>query len=324
VEREGDAADVAQRVRILLPRVPAQGSCAASYRVQLTRRGRYRFGPLGAYTRFPFGLVRSGLLLPERPALLVTPRRGRLTQRWLQIVDARLQGSHSAGRFQGKLEGDFYGLREWRPGDSQRWIHWRTSARLGELTVRQFEQQRKRDVILVLDLWQPDSPTEQDLLQTEIAISFLATAVTDLAQRLHSPIVISVSGRETRYWAGPASTLIAHEVVDHLAEAAPGDGRQIGRVLEHVRTLGGARARSVVISTREAPVLTGADERNAGAPARGPQRAPGHVTWINCGSESLRQYFQWPGALPAPLDGGAPRHAGRRDRMPRADEGRGS
>ena len=167
-----------------------------------------------------------------------------------------MQGSHSEGRLQGMLEGDYYGLREWRPGDSQRWIHWRTSAKLGELAVRQFEQQRNRDLILVLDLWQPDSPTEQELLQTEIAISFLATAVTDFSHRGGSHVVISVAGRDTRYWSGPASTMIAHDVLDHLAEAAPGDGLQIYSVLDHVRQLGRASARSVVISTRGAPFLT--------------------------------------------------------------------
>ena len=151
----------------VLSRVAARGAAAiGSVRLHVS-------------TRFPFGLVRS-----ESRSCRTVPRCwsvrgwGSLTQRWLQIVDSRLQGSHSEGRRQGMLEGDYYGLREWRPGDSQRWIHWRTSAKLGELAVRQFEQQRNRDLILVLDLWEPDSPTEQELLQTEIAISFLATAVS--------------------------------------------------------------------------------------------------------------------------------------------------
>ena len=60
VQRDGDAPrERQQRIRLMLPRVPARGSCSASYRVLLTRRGRYRFGPLHVSTRFPFGLVRS-------------------------------------------------------------------------------------------------------------------------------------------------------------------------------------------------------------------------------------------------------------------------
>ena len=50
--------------------------------------------------------------------------------------------------------------------------------------------------------------------------------------------------------------MIAHEVLDHLAEVVPGDGLQIYSVLDQVRELGRANARSVVISTRGAPFLT--------------------------------------------------------------------
>jgi uncharacterized protein (DUF58 family) len=182
-------------------------------------------------------------------------------------------------------------LREWRPGDSQRWIHWRTSAKLGSLAVRQFEQQRNRDLTLVLDLWQPDLPTEQELLHTEIAVSFLATAMTDYAQRGGSRVVISVAGRETRHWSGPASTRIAHDVLDHLAEARPGDGLQIYDVLDHVRELSHASARTIVISTRGAPFLTRGDEWEATLRPHHPQRAYGNLTWIDCRSDRLREYF---------------------------------
>ena len=49
VQRDGGTSRDEQRVRLMLPHVPARGSCSASYRVLLTRRGRYRFGPLNTY-----------------------------------------------------------------------------------------------------------------------------------------------------------------------------------------------------------------------------------------------------------------------------------
>jgi hypothetical protein len=232
------------------------------------------------------------------------------------MVDSRLQGSHSEGRRQGLLEGDYYGLREWRLGDSQRWIHWRTSAKLGKLAVRQFEQQRNRDLALVLDLWEPDSPTDQELLQTEIAISFLATAVSDFSQRGGSHVVIGVAGRDTRYWCGPASAMITHDVLDHLADAAPWDGLQIYSVLDRVRQLGRASARTVVISTRGAPFLTGANEWDAIARRNRPRRAYGNLTWIDCRSDLLPQYFHFPasslGSAGSALGRLAPRASGTR------------
>ncbi len=291
LQRDGDAMRGRHRVRLVLPRVPARGHCAASYRVRLARRGRYRFGPLQVSTRFPFGLVRSRMTVDDCPVLLVVPRLGHLTQRWLQMMDSRTQGSYSEGRRQGTLEGDFYGLREWRPGDSQRWIHWRTSAKLGSLAVRQFEQQRNRDVTLVLDLWRPDVPDEPELLHAETAISFLATAVTRFCQRGGGRMVISVAGRDTRYWSGFASGRLAHDLLDHLAEAEPGDGLQIYQVLDHVRELSHASARTVVISTRGAPFLTDGDDWDAALRPQHPPRAYGNLTWIDCRSDRLREYF---------------------------------
>lgn len=294
VQRDGEAPHTQQRIRLMLPYVPARGTRSTSYRVLLTRRGRYRFGPLYVSTRFPFGLVRSGTVVGDQPALLVGPRLGHLTQRWLQLVDSRLQGNYSEGRRQGPLEGEFYGLREWRPGDSQRWIHWRTSAKLGTLAVRQFEQQRQRDLSLVLDLWEPDAPTEVEQLHTEVAISFLATAVNDFVHRGDSHLAISVAGRETKHWSGPASILIAHDLLDHLAEAAPGDGLQIYSVLDHAREASHGQSRTVVISTRGAPFLTGGGRWETGARTTRPRHTYGNLTWIDCRSDLLREYFRLP------------------------------
>ena len=41
------------------------------------------------------------------------------------------------------------------PGDSPRWIHWRTSARAGELMVKEFEQQNEQDLAILIDPWLP-------------------------------------------------------------------------------------------------------------------------------------------------------------------------
>ncbi len=151
VRRDGDAAQ-----RRAAHSAHAAARAGAKYAVGCVSRVAAATWPVSVGTlarerpAFRSGWYGRSQVVDDCPTLLVGPRLGRLTQRWLQIVDSRLQGSHSEGRRQGLLEGDYYGLREWRPGDSQRWIHWRTSAKLGELAVRQFEQQRSRDLILVL------------------------------------------------------------------------------------------------------------------------------------------------------------------------------
>ena len=280
-----------RRVRLLIPCVPAGQSGTGQYRTTLKRRGRYTLGPLRVSTRFPLGLVRGTIVLHQSSTVVVYPELGRLTERWLQVVNSRLAGRHSEGRQHGTLEGDYYAVRGWRSGDSQRWIHWRTSAKLGELSVRQFEQQRSRDLILVLDLWEPDSPTRAEQAKTEVAVSFLATGVVNLCRRGGSRMAISVAGRESKFWSGPASTILAQGVLDHLAEVAPGDGLEIYEVLDRVRQMGTAGAHTMVISTRGAPFLTSSDDWDSEVRAVNPPHRYGNLTWINCRSDTSRQYF---------------------------------
>ena len=46
---------------------------------------------------------------------------------------------------------ELFGIREYRPGDSLRRIHWRSSARHGELVVREYEPPGMRTLAIVLD-----------------------------------------------------------------------------------------------------------------------------------------------------------------------------
>ncbi len=312
VTRAGDGdARRESGVRLILPRIPARQSCTGRYHVTRLQRGRYTLGPLRLSTRFPLGLVRASTVVQAEDSFVVYPQLGRLTPRWLQIVHARRIGSQSEGRRHGVLEGDYYGLREWRNGDSRRWIHWRTSAKLGELSVRQFEQQQNRDLVLVLDLWQPDSPTPQELATTELAVSFLATGVADLCHRGGSRLAICVAGRTLRFWSGAASCLMAQDVLDHLAEALPGDGLEIYSALNQSRPLAGADAQMLVMSTRGAPFLTPGDDWESELQPRYCSHDYGHLVWVDCRSEALAQYFTLP---PAPRADGGPEATGAESR----------
>ena len=179
-DRESRKRDPKPNASVVLPHVAAGGLVAAAYQVTLPQRGRYRFGPLRVSTRFPMGLVKATAKLKQFERVVVWPRLGQLTPHWLELLDSRRLGRQTAHCRQGPIDGDYYGLREWRTGDSKRWIHWRTTAKLGKLAVRQFEQQQNQDLALVLDLWQPDPPRDEDRGRVEIAVSFAATLVDEL------------------------------------------------------------------------------------------------------------------------------------------------
>jgi uncharacterized protein (DUF58 family) len=209
--------------RCLVPHVVAGKAAGASFRAQLWDRGRYRFGPLRLSTSVPVGLLTGRVTLKETTDLLVYPKLGRLQRGWAELVKHEQLGHRSSRRHQGSVEGDFYGLRDWRPGDSRRWIHWRSSAKRQEPVVRQFEQQRSQDLFVVLDLSldsneQPES--DQRALQIERAISFVATLAAAHCRRGGGRMALGVAGQSARLLRGTASSALLEDALEVLAEAA--------------------------------------------------------------------------------------------------------
>ncbi|HND52739.1 MAG TPA: DUF58 domain-containing protein [Pirellulaceae bacterium] len=154
VERTGVTSDLTY-ARALVPHVGPSETSDGRYRLTIYRRGRYRTEALRLVTRFPFGLVEATEDLRQSHDILVAPRLGRLTRGWVRLLEADRSGQLRSRHRRGIVEADYYGLREWRSGDSRRWIHWRSSAKIGTLAVLQFEEQQHDDLVMLLDLWQP-------------------------------------------------------------------------------------------------------------------------------------------------------------------------
>src|SRR4029079_3537647 len=77
--------------------------------------------------------------------LLAPPRRARR----LQATRRREAGLRNVRRRgEGRL---FEGLREWVPGDDTRIIDWKATARRGKPIARQYEDERRQQVLLVID-----------------------------------------------------------------------------------------------------------------------------------------------------------------------------
>ena len=139
---------------------------------QFTKRGRYRVTKLRVITRFPFSLSTSTITKHQEAEIVVYPGLLPLVRNWRNKLINTGSGRSANHNQRGSVQGDFYGLREWKNGDSLRWIHWRTSARVGEPTVRQFEQEQSLSLCVVVDACLRQ-PSDDDL--TELAISFGAS-----------------------------------------------------------------------------------------------------------------------------------------------------
>jgi len=285
---EGQPAE-AVRARVLLPRVPAGGTAEAAYRGRLLSRGRYRLGPMTVSTRAPLGFLVGVAPLRRIDTLVVCPRLGRLATRWTRIMQRHRAGSRHSQRRQGLVEGDYYGLRDWRSGDSRRWIHWRTSARRGELAVRQFEQQRNQDLALLLDLCHGPQPSEQRLDQVELAISFVATIVADQCRRGSSRLLVGFTGGKPEWIRGTGSMVLLQEVMHKLAAAQSHTHDQLPQLLHQGLAQIPAGTSTLIVSTRPTDL---ADSRRFAEVWSDPRKRA-LVGRIACVDASARDFAQW-------------------------------
>lgn len=184
--------------------VPPRSTEATHYECVLARRGRYRFGPVRLSTGFPFGLVNAWRHTKTQTTLLVYPALASLSPNWSGLVFSRSSGLATSRCHSGLSEGEFFGIRSWQSGDSRRWIHWRTTARIQELAVRQFEQRQRTQLSLVLD---PFLAAGGDERNVEWAISVTASIAADLATGGTNRVALGIADTRRR-------TLSSHRVTD--------------------------------------------------------------------------------------------------------------
>jgi uncharacterized protein (DUF58 family) len=236
---------------VLFARVPPRGRRTAHYRLNLMRRGRYVVGPTIVATRFPLGIIERGLLLDDRDEILVLPRVGNLLPRWKRTLWQAAQLVQRPQPQSGTFDDEFHRLREYRHGDNPRAIHWRSSAKKNELMVREYHQDRDPNLTLLLDLWQPEHPDDDDLERIELAISFAATICVDRCRNSHgSRIRVVIAGREFSTWDNGLRTGLLESVLETLAVAEPFETPDLRRLRSQANAVAESDSRTVLISTR--------------------------------------------------------------------------
>jgi uncharacterized protein (DUF58 family) len=136
-------------------------------------------------TAFPFGLMETTMESEHDEEVLVLPRMGHIREdvmrrhkggeaKWLRELRRRDQ------------QDEFRSLREYRPGDNPRHIHWPTTARLRKLFVREFERLEMHAILILLDAHAPvEDPLSAEARRQrfEKAVSFAATMASLLTDR---------------------------------------------------------------------------------------------------------------------------------------------
>jgi uncharacterized protein (DUF58 family) len=279
------------RPSVYFPYTPPGQSREAAYGGRLTRRGRYVVGPFRVSTRFPFGLFRRTITLGEAESLVVFPRLGRLAQGWLARHHEAFEGSHRQRRRYSHVEGEFYGVRDWRSGDNRRSIHWWSSARRGGLVVRQFDQPHNRDAAVLVDLWQPARPEPEDLDHVELAISLAATLISDLCRKGGANLMLGTTATPAEYTSGPASMPLVQDAMERLALAEADSEERLPELL--AGALGRIEPGTDVILVTTRPIDLVEAER-FGPLWQDPVRAAilRRIRVVRTSSREFLQYFQ--------------------------------
>lgn len=137
------------RPRFVLQGLDRSWERALSYPVRSDLRGQYVVGPLVVRIADPFGLVERRRALPGSAALTITPRVLPLPA--IPLAGGwQGSGEHRPQAFAGGSAEDV-SVREYRRGDDLRRVHWRSSARVGELMVRREEQPWEARATVLLD-----------------------------------------------------------------------------------------------------------------------------------------------------------------------------
>jgi uncharacterized protein (DUF58 family) len=172
------------------------------YAITPTRRGRWSAGPLEVHLRDVLGTIRwsgelgSTRLVSVRP--VITPLQ---TPGGPAALDTRASaGNRSPAP-------DDSSLRDYRAGDDPRRVHWRSSARRGELVVRQDERAGRRPATVLLDL-----PTEDEALEWTIAAG--ASVAIALVQSGHRVRILAGGSGDRHHGDEMAIETLLDQVVD--------------------------------------------------------------------------------------------------------------
>lgn len=254
-----------------LPRLRPGRERARTYRLPTDRRGRFTVGPLRIARVDPLGLTARVQEQGTTETLWVHP-----LQHQVRSVGGgrvrRLDGPEIDRLPHGTIT--FHALREYVRGDDLRHIHWRTSARIGELMVREHIDVSVPVITLLVD----NRAAVHDEASFEQALEVVASLTVAAARERYACVVHAVSGETA---GGPSTVGEARAVLDLLATLDLTDA-PVGTV---VATLTRASARDTLV------VATGSPTQTDLAPLVGLRR-------------------QYPRLVVAAVNGGAPLSAG--------------
>ena len=162
------------------------------------RRGQFHLGPWSIRTSDPFGIFTMTRRYPKSQEIIIHPPiHGQLP---IPLPLGESSGRVRARQRSWQATVNAASVRDYQPHDPLRWIHWPTSARRGELFVRQFDLDAAGDIWILLDL-KEDVQLGHEALSTEEHAVLLAASLAARAIRQNRAVGLAVIRPCTSYSA---------------------------------------------------------------------------------------------------------------------------
>jgi uncharacterized protein (DUF58 family) len=206
------------------------------------RRGLHRAEPVRAKSAAPFGVAERRRWVPVEGSTLVLPRVEPLGA--LPFIEPAMTTDHAIHSAPRRGQGpEYLGIREYRPGDSMRHVHWPSTARTGGPMVREFEQEQTRRLAIVLDVVRDAGDRWTPLDRVCCAAASLAMAA--LAEG-HGARIVTASDEGTDV----LSRADEDEILERLALIEPDAGADLASTLTELGpALRGVQTAVVVFPT---------------------------------------------------------------------------
>jgi uncharacterized protein (DUF58 family) len=216
------------RPRYVLDNIERNGTRELSYTLRSDLRGKFEVGPLQLRVADSFGLVEISRSFSGRTDLVVTPKvyplaRTMISRAWAAEGDGRSRLTATAGE-------DDVIPRAYRDGDDFRRVHWRSTARHGELMVRREEQRWRNRATVLLDSRASGHVGTGPSSSFEVAVSAAASVGVHLTQEGLSGQLITDEGT-----CLSSGTMFEDMLLDSLAVIKPSRSHDLTRGMQELR-----------------------------------------------------------------------------------------
>ncbi len=191
-----------------------------TYQIRSDVRGRFEIGPVTVRVKDPFGLVELGRAFRTTVPLTVTPRTVPLSH--IPLGGAWTGSGDNRPRAFAMGSAEDVTVREYRRGDDLRRVHWRSSARVGELMVRREEQPWESRATLFLDNRVGAHRGQGIASSLEAAVSAAASIALHLSKRGFTVRLVTASGEDrNNQWHTREADLNTGPLLEALAVVQP-------------------------------------------------------------------------------------------------------